>query len=153
MLPESPCYRSGKPPARSGVSAANIRFYEKSGLLQAGARRDNSYRSYDDRDVHQLRFIRLCRAMDMSLDEVRTLLELDLSRKADCASGQCRAGVAHRPCARAAARTARAGNATWSDLRDALRRQRTECRIIEALHERADRVARPMPASRAHRHV
>ena len=39
-------------------------------------------RVYSDADVHQLRFIRLCRAMDMSLDEVRTLLGLDLRRKA-----------------------------------------------------------------------
>ena len=39
---------------------------------------------YTDGDLHRLRFIRLCRAMDMSLDAVRTLLALDGARKADC---------------------------------------------------------------------
>ena len=78
-------YRIGEAARQSGVSAANIRYYEKEGLLAPGAREGhNSYRQYSAQDVHQLRFIRLCRAMDMSLDEVRTLLALDWSRKADC---------------------------------------------------------------------
>ncbi|PZQ66594.1 MAG: MerR family transcriptional regulator, partial [Variovorax paradoxus] len=77
-------YRIGEAAAASGVSAANIRYYEKQGLIAPQGRGDNSYRFYSDDDVHALRFIRLCRAMDMSLDEVRTLLGLDLRRKADC---------------------------------------------------------------------
>ncbi|HSV53872.1 MAG TPA: MerR family transcriptional regulator, partial [Burkholderiaceae bacterium] len=78
-------YRIGEAAQRSGVTAANIRYYEKEGLLRPHGRGENSYRLYSDPDVHQLRFIRLCRAMDMSLDEVRTLLGLDLRKKADCA--------------------------------------------------------------------
>jgi DNA-binding transcriptional MerR regulator len=152
MLPESPCYRIGEAARRSGVSAANIRFYEKSGLLQAGVRTDNHYRSYDDRDVHQLRFIRLCRAMDMSLDEVRTLLHLDLSRKADCATANA-ALESHIAHVRQRLRELRALEKDLADLRARCDGSGPECRIMEALHERADRVARPMPASRAHRHV
>eukprot|EP01041_Mallomonas_annulata_P018925 gene18925-38057_t len=76
-------FRIGEAAQQSGVSAANIRYYEKEGLLPPGARGDNSYRLYSGADVHQLRFIRLCRAMDMSLDEVRTLLALDLRKKED----------------------------------------------------------------------
>ena len=79
-----PHHRIGDAARRSGVTAANIRYYEKEGLLPAGVRADNSYRLYSDTDVHRLRFIRLCRAMDMSLDEVRSLLSLDLRSKADC---------------------------------------------------------------------
>ena len=88
----------GKAAALSGVSAASIRFYEKEGLLAPGLRSANSYRAYTDGDVHQLRFIRLCRTMDMSLDEVRTLLNLDLAKKADClaADAALESHIAHR---------------------------------------------------------
>ncbi|RYF67795.1 MAG: Cd(II)/Pb(II)-responsive transcriptional regulator, partial [Comamonadaceae bacterium] len=77
-------YLIGEAAERSGISAVNIRYYEKQGLVGAQGRAGNSYRLYDDDDVHRLRFVRLCRAMDMSLDEVRTLLALDLRSKADC---------------------------------------------------------------------
>ena len=76
MDPNAAQFRIGEAAQQSGVSAANIRYYEKEGLLPPGARGDNSYRMYSSDDVHQLRFIRLCRAMDMSLQEVRTLLAL-----------------------------------------------------------------------------
>ncbi|MDR2129335.1 MAG: MerR family transcriptional regulator, partial [Burkholderiaceae bacterium] len=81
-------YRIGEAARRSGVPAANIRYYEREHLLAAGSRGDNSYRLYSDADVHRLRFIRMCRAMDMSLNEVRTLLALDLSDKADCVTAR-----------------------------------------------------------------
>lgn len=76
--------RIGEAAKLTGVSSANIRFYEKEGLLPAAKRQDNAYRSYGEADLHRLRFIRTCRAMDMSLDEVRTLLALDWSRPSDC---------------------------------------------------------------------
>jgi DNA-binding transcriptional MerR regulator len=44
----------------------------------------NSYRIYSDEDLHQLRFIRLLRSLDMSLAEVRALLHLDLGKKTHC---------------------------------------------------------------------
>ena len=152
MVSERPSYLIGQAAALSGVTAANIRFYEKSGLLHAGERGTNRYRRYDDRDVHQLRFIRLCRAMDMSLDEVRTLLGLDLSRKADCAvaNAALEEHIGHV-------------NARLRELRDLQRdlvvlRERCDgsgpkCRIIEALHQRADRLSRGRAPTRAHRHV
>jgi Cu(I)-responsive transcriptional regulator len=67
----------------SGVSAKMIRHYEAIGLIASGARRTNNYRSYDIRDVHELRFIRSARDLGFSLDEIRALLGLwrDRSRK------------------------------------------------------------------------
>ena len=88
MDPHAAQFRIGEAAQQSGVSAANIRYYEKEGLLPPGARGDNSYRLYSSADVHQLRFIRLCRALDMSLEEVRTLLDLDLRDSADCLRAQ-----------------------------------------------------------------
>ena len=74
-------YKIGQDSALSGVSTANIRFYEKENLLSPGGRGDKSYRFYSDADVHHLRFIRACRALNMSLEEVRPLLGLDLTSR------------------------------------------------------------------------
>ena len=60
----TPVHRIGQAAQRCGVSAANIRYYEREGLLAPQARADNDYRLYSEDDVHRLRFIRLCRAMD-----------------------------------------------------------------------------------------
>lgn len=82
--PLTPLWRIGEAARHTGVSSANIRFYEKQGLLPAPARQENAYRSYSDADLHRLRFIRMCRAMDMSLAEVRTLLDLHWDSPEDC---------------------------------------------------------------------
>lgn len=53
---------------------ATIRYYEREGLLAAPARTGANYRSYGPAHVQRLAFIRRCRSLDMSLDEVRVLL-------------------------------------------------------------------------------
>jgi DNA-binding transcriptional MerR regulator len=60
--------------ANTGVSVDTLRHYEKEGLLPAPLRRGNNYRDYPPEAVQQVVFIRNCRALDMSLDEVRALL-------------------------------------------------------------------------------
>jgi DNA-binding transcriptional MerR regulator len=152
MVSERPSYLIGQAATLSGVTPANIRFYEKSGLLQAGERGANSYRRYDDRDVHQLRFIRLCRAMDMSLDEVRTLLGLDLARKADCEAANT-ALEEHIGHVNERLRELRALQRDLVELRARCDGSGPKCRIIEALHERAERLSRGKPRTRGHRHV
>lgn len=152
MPAEKPLHLIGKAAALSGVSPANIRFYEKEGLLAPGVRTANSYRSYSSGDIHQLRFIRLCRAMDMSLDEVRTLLNLDLAEKADCAAANA-ALEAHM--AHVAERVAEL-QALQQDLMDLRARcdgTGPQCRIMQALHERAAHLPREEARARGHRHV
>lgn len=53
-----------------------IRFYEKEGLLPEAERSAGNYRSYGPLHVERLRFIRNCRALNMTHDEVRALLAL-----------------------------------------------------------------------------
>jgi Cd(II)/Pb(II)-responsive transcriptional regulator len=53
-----------------------IRFYEKEALLPAPDRTAGNFRVYGPEHVERLRFIRNCRALDMSHDEIHTLLDL-----------------------------------------------------------------------------
>lgn len=53
-----------------------IRYYEKEGLLPAPARTSGNFRMYGPEHAERLRFIRNCRALDMSHDEIRSLLGL-----------------------------------------------------------------------------
>jgi len=69
---------------RSGVPVDTVRHYEKAGLLAPPARSANGYRHYAAGDLQRLRFIRNCRALDMSLDEVRSLLDFIDHPRGDC---------------------------------------------------------------------
>ncbi|MGQ5525250.1 Cd(II)/Pb(II)-responsive transcriptional regulator [Chitinimonas sp. PSY-7] len=53
-----------------------IRYYEKEGLLAAPERTSANYRRYGEPHVERLRFIRNCRALDMTHGEIRALLGL-----------------------------------------------------------------------------
>lgn len=146
-------YLIGDAARLSGVSTANIRFYEKEKLLSPRGRSENSYRFYSEGDVHQLRFIRLCRALDMSLDEVRTLLGLDLKIKADCETARV-ALDGHLTHVSARLAELRALEKDLQALRSRCDGTDAHCHIIEALHERADAmpVTAKAPAGRK-RHV
>ena len=154
MDPHAAQFRIGEAAQQSGVSAANIRYYEKEGLLPPGARGDNSYRLYSGADVHQLRFIRLCRAMDMSLDEVRTLLALDWDSKTDCHAA-CDTLDAHLVHVRTRLAELQALEADLQALRSRCDGADATCHIIEALHARADAqpVGAAAPPSQGKRHV
>ena len=58
----------------SGMTRANIRFYEKEGLLSP-QRKSNGYRDYTEEDVETLKRIRLLRSIHISLEDIRTLNE------------------------------------------------------------------------------
>jgi len=47
-----------------------IRFYEREGLLPEPARSENNYRIYGIAHAQRLSFIRHCRSLDMTLDEM-----------------------------------------------------------------------------------
>lgn len=66
---------------RSQCQTETIRFYEREGLLPEPLRTPCNYRVYGSTHVERLAFIRNCRALDMTLDEIRQLLRLrDLAR-------------------------------------------------------------------------
>ncbi len=57
---------------QSGMTRANIRFYEEKGLLTP-QRQPNGYRDYSAADVETLRRVRLLRSLDISIDTIRAL--------------------------------------------------------------------------------
>lgn len=58
----------------TGTPVASIRYYERESLLSRPARTAGNYRIYDAADKERLAFIRHCRSLDMTLEEIRTLL-------------------------------------------------------------------------------
>jgi len=70
---------------QTGCSVETIRFYEKEEILTPPQRSaENNYRIYDRNHVEQLLFIRRCRSLDMSLDEIKRLLHLRSTPQEDC---------------------------------------------------------------------
>ncbi|XKM14361.1 MerR family transcriptional regulator [Orbaceae bacterium ac157xtp] len=53
-----------------------IRFYEKIDLLPKPDRTENNYRIYSKKHLDRLIFIRNCRALEMSHDEIRSLIQI-----------------------------------------------------------------------------
>lgn len=62
-----------------------IRFYEREGLLPPPARSAGNYRLYGPAHADRLRFIRNCRLLDMTLEEIRSLLAFRDAPEEDCA--------------------------------------------------------------------
>lgn len=58
------------------TTVETVRYYEKEGLLPATARTAGNFRVYGPAHLERLRFIRNCRALDMSHEEIHTLLGL-----------------------------------------------------------------------------
>ncbi|MCU7647943.1 Cd(II)/Pb(II)-responsive transcriptional regulator [Pseudomonas piscis] len=63
-----------------------IRYYEREGLLPEPARSEGNYRLYTQAHGERLTFIRNCRSLDMTLEEIRSLLNLRDSPQDQCAS-------------------------------------------------------------------
>lgn len=61
-----------------------VRYYEREGLLPSPARSSGNYRLYGPAHVEALRFIRHCRSLDMTHDEIRTLLEFRNAPEQNC---------------------------------------------------------------------
>lgn len=57
---------------RTGLSRANIRYYEQEGLVHP-ARRKNGYRDYSQEDLETLLRVRLLRRLDVPIEEIRAM--------------------------------------------------------------------------------
>ena len=66
------------------TQSETIRFYERKGLLPEAPRTRANYRFYDHSHLQRLAFIRHCRSLDMTLDEIATLLRFKDAPDANC---------------------------------------------------------------------
>ncbi len=66
----------GQAASTTGISAKMIRHYESINLIKQSSRTEAGYRTYQDSDLHALRFIKRGRSLGFSLDQIRDLLSL-----------------------------------------------------------------------------
>ena len=57
----------------TGMTRANIRFYEKQGLLNRTNRNEYNYRDYTEEDVRQLQRIKLLRMLEVSMEDIKEM--------------------------------------------------------------------------------
>ncbi len=62
--------------AQTGVKVETIRYYEREGLLPSPPRTAGGHRSYDEDHMKRLTFIRRCRELGFSMNEIRSFLAL-----------------------------------------------------------------------------
>lgn len=71
----------------AGCLVETVRYYEKEGLLPEAVRDPiNNYRRYGKSHLERLTFIRRCRALDMTHEEIRALLIARSDPNASCSS-------------------------------------------------------------------
>ncbi|NAW63308.1 Zn(2+)-responsive transcriptional regulator [Vibrio sp. V31_P5A7T61] len=71
-------FQIGELAKRCGVSSDTLRFYEKNGLIKPAGRRESGYRLYSEANQRQVSFILKAKALGLSLDEIKELLEIKL---------------------------------------------------------------------------
>ena len=133
-MPSTTPFTIGKLARETGVKVVTIRYYEQVGLMPVAPRTDGNYRMYTLEHRRRLHFIRRCRDLGFTLDQVRDLLRLSSERMQACAEVD-RIAEQHR-------RTVEEKLADLTRLASELRRLSAccrgkgliaDCRIIEAL--------------------
>lgn len=61
---------------KTGLSVDAIRFYEKQGLIKSRGRTEGGYREFSLDTAELLHFVSKCRALDISIPEIKKLLQV-----------------------------------------------------------------------------
>jgi DNA-binding transcriptional MerR regulator len=80
----SASFRIGDLAKQAGVKVVTIRFYEQSRLLPACERTAGNYRVYGHKHLHRLRFVRRCRELGFSVEQIRELVQLSAAESPTC---------------------------------------------------------------------
>ncbi|GAC19498.1 Cd(II)/Pb(II)-responsive transcriptional regulator [Paraglaciecola arctica] len=76
----------GKLSTMTGFSVQAIRYYEKEGLIARPSRTEGNFRLYHPDDVKRLEFVKHCRNLDMTLKEIKQMLEIRQFPERSCES-------------------------------------------------------------------
>ncbi len=68
--------RIGQLARAAGFTEKTLRFYDEIGLLRPSSRSTSGYRLYDEQAIERLRFVRKAQGLGLSLDDMRTILEI-----------------------------------------------------------------------------
>lgn len=128
--------RIGELAERSGTLVETIRYYESVGMMPDPPRSASGYRQYRPEHLWRLLFLRRCRDLGFSIQEIGSLLKLAEQREEPCSK-----------VARVATHHLEAVQAKLSDLKRLERALKSliesctggpvaECRILEALSRR-----------------
>ena len=69
---------------RTNLPVQTIRFYENEKLIKSIGRTEGNFRLYDSNVIEQLQFIKHSRNLDLSLNEIKHLIELQNNPTAGC---------------------------------------------------------------------
>jgi DNA-binding transcriptional MerR regulator len=118
----------------TGVKIVTIRYYERIGVVPTVKRTSGNYRNYGSAHVRRLRFIRRCRDLGFSLEQVRDLLQLSAENGPSCAE-VCDMAERQRKAVEDKIADLKRLASELRRIRAACNGRRTmaECRIIEAL--------------------
>ena len=70
----------------SGASIQTIRYYEREGLVSAPERTEGNFRFYNSKSIKELEFVKHCRSLDISLADIKRLIELKNKPEESCSS-------------------------------------------------------------------
>ncbi|MBL4642844.1 MAG: helix-turn-helix domain-containing protein [Flavobacteriaceae bacterium] len=69
-------YAIGEMSRQTGVNIETIRYYERIGIIPKPDRTEGGNRQYNHDELKRLSFVRRCRELGFSLNEIRALLEM-----------------------------------------------------------------------------
>ena len=74
----------GQVSKQTNLPVQTIRYYETQNLIKSAGRTEGNFRIYDAKVIDQLEFIKHCRHLDLSLVDIRRIIELKNNPDAIC---------------------------------------------------------------------
>lgn len=74
----------GEAAKRSGVGIETIRYYEREGVIPQPERTNSGRRTYAERDIAKLRFVKRCRDLGFPIRDSKSLLALTDGSQSNC---------------------------------------------------------------------
>jgi DNA-binding transcriptional MerR regulator len=90
----SATFRIGDLAKRTSVKVVTIRYYEQAGLLPVCERTTGNYRVYTRGHLERLQFVRRCRDLGFSLEQIKNMLLLSTAESPTCAD-VCNVAAGH----------------------------------------------------------